>query len=214
MTRGDPIFELLLSPRAPPPMMVDSTFLDEMIGSVLRTASEQPATTTWNIVYDMGHEQKPKALVKTIEAPKDPVPTAATKAAVATEAAVTKEAPAVTEEVPAVTKEVPAVIKEASAATAEKVLDTVVSTLAEKERASGNFDPFAFSKRLVEHGNALLKEKNLPEDRRRLARRLTQTSPDHFHGPRLPLPVGCRKYRCLMPAYEQGAVSNACFEGC
>ena len=110
----------------------------------------------------------------------------------------------------------------------DQVFDSMVSGLAdhvasssadepEKEEAQEGvavpvWDPVEFSKRLVEHGKEVLNEPEGDELRRRLARRLTEVHPDMFHGPRNSprLPFGCYKNRCLMSAYEQGAVSPRC----
>jgi hypothetical protein len=161
--RRDPILDFAMSPS---PLIIDSSFLDQMLNSALRMASDQPMGTTWTIIYDLGEEQKPKELAlanNMVSLPQ--VPT-----------------------------------------TAENVLDSMVSSLAENTAA----DPFDFVKRLQEHGIALLQDSTISEERRRLARRLSEASPTSFSQPRLPLPFGCPKNRCLMNAYNQGATSDPC----
>ena len=159
----DPILDFIMSPS---PLMLDSSFMDQMLNSAIRMAADQPMGTTWTIVYDLGAEQKPRELEmanNVVSLPR--VPT-----------------------------------------TAENVLDSMVSTLAEKSAA----DPFEFVKRLQEHGNTLLLDSTISEERRRLARRLSEASPTSFSKPRLPLPFGCPKNRCLMAAYSEGATSDRC----
>lgn len=88
----------------------------------------------------------------------------------------------------------------------EQVLDSMVHTLMERtvER------PEVVAQQVVEHGNKLLQSEVLDEDRVRMARRLTEMNPEKFQGPRLPLPFGCPRNRCLMSALDQGAVSSPC----
>lgn len=103
---------------------------------------------------------------------------------------------------------------------AEKVLDSMVSTMVEQAQESASadeaetqpaFDPMDMFKRIAEHGHQILASDQVTEDRRRLARRLTQVSPEtHFTQRRLPLPFGCPINRCLMSAFEQGVVSPPC----
>ena len=121
----------------------------------------------------------------------------------------------------------------------EQVFDSMVSNLAENVASSSSdqfessssdvvdqrtedegegqlpvWDPVEFSKRLVEHGEHVMEQAQAEGDehRHRLARRLTEVHPAMFHGPHHgpPLPFGCHKNRCLMSAYEQGAVSPRC----
>jgi len=173
LARSDSVLEFALSPLAPPPLIVDSQFLDDMLNSVLRMAADQPMDTSWTVIYDSRDEHREP---KQLKLANDVISSAQV------------------------------------AATPENFLDSVVSSLADKQKeaTAETWDPVDFSKRLVEHGDALLKERDLPEQKRRLARRLSETTPDRFKGPRLPLPFSCPKSRCLMDAYEQGAVSNSC----
>lgn len=111
----------------------------------------------------------------------------------------------------------------------EQVFDSMVTSLAdhvasissdEAEEATEEkvntpvWDPVEFSKRLVEHGEHAMAQAQAEGDehRHRLARRLTEVHPSMFHGPQdgMHLPFGCRKNRCLMAAYDQGAVSPRC----
>jgi len=112
----------------------------------------------------------------------------------------------------------------------EEVFESMVSDLAEhvasssadeadeetreEEQETPVWDPLEFSKRLIEHGEHAMAQAQAEGDehRHRLARRLTEVHPGMFHGPRHgpPLPFGCRKNRCLMAAYEQGALSPRC----
>lgn len=110
----------------------------------------------------------------------------------------------------------------------EQVFDTMVSDLADHVASSSAdeadepieepeapvWDPVQFSKRLIEHGENAMAQAQAEGDehRHRLARRLTEVHPSMFHGPQhgMRLPFGCGKNRCLMAAYEQGAVSPRC----
>ena len=99
--------------------------------------------------------------------------------------------------------------------TPENIMDSMISSLAQvqQESTKETWDPVRFSKRLSEHGHAILSSQmDSTNERRSLARRLSETTPTHFSASRLPLPFGCPKNRCLMSAFEQGAVSNACNE--
>eukprot|EP00545_Synedropsis_sp_CCMP1620_P000407 CAMPEP_0119015212 /NCGR_PEP_ID=MMETSP1176-20130426/10617_1 /TAXON_ID=265551 /ORGANISM="Synedropsis recta cf, Strain CCMP1620" /LENGTH=555 /DNA_ID=CAMNT_0006968485 /DNA_START=29 /DNA_END=1696 /DNA_ORIENTATION=- len=88
----------------------------------------------------------------------------------------------------------------------EQVLDSMIHTLMERSAEK----PEVVAQHVVEHGNKLLQSEVLDEDRVRMARRLTEMSPDKFQGPRLPLPFGCQRNHCLMRAFEEGAVSPPC----
>lgn len=89
----------------------------------------------------------------------------------------------------------------------DEVLDAMVQNLV--QRTTEN--PEVVAKKIVEHANDILKTEQ-DEDRVRMARRLTQLSPESFSGPHLPLPFGCPRNRCLMSAFEQGVVSPSCSE--
>jgi len=87
----------------------------------------------------------------------------------------------------------------------EKVLDSMVQTLVEKT----NEEPEAVVDKIVQHGNDLLKTKH-DTDFLRMARRLSELDTGKIVKPRLPLPFGCSRNRCLMHAYEEDLVSSAC----
>jgi hypothetical protein len=66
--------------------------------------------------------------------------------------------------------------------------------------------------RLVEHGNNLLLQEDVATDKRRMARRLTEVSPEEINQHRrVFLPFGCpHRNRCLQDAYDHHAVSPDC----
>jgi len=108
----------------------------------------------------------------------------------------------------------------------EEVFDTMISSLAEhvsSESASADesdshdaelseqlpFDPVDFSEQLANHGKKLLATEQA-EPRRRLARRLTEVTPNMFRQTYGHLPFGCYKNRCLLNAYQHRSVSSGC----
>ena len=173
--RHDPSLDFIINPMVPGPIIMDTSFLDDMMNSALRMSLEQPMGTTWTIYYDAGagSEEKPAELSlpnHVISLPQ--VPT-----------------------------------------TPENVMDSMLSSLAQvqQESSSETWNPVLFSKRLSDHGHSILSSQmDSTNERRSLARRLSETTPTRFTTSRLPLPFGCPKNRCLMSAFEQGAVSNAC----
>jgi hypothetical protein len=66
--------------------------------------------------------------------------------------------------------------------------------------------------RLVKHGNNMLMQEGVTADKRRMARRLTEVSPQDLHEHRRAfLPFGCpQRNRCLQEVYDHHAVSPAC----
>jgi hypothetical protein len=66
------------------------------------------------------------------------------------------------------------------------------------------------AQQIVEHGKKFLSHPD--DDRRRLARRLTEVQPETLkhRSHKVRLPFGCRQNRCLMEAASQGLVSSPC----
>jgi hypothetical protein len=66
--------------------------------------------------------------------------------------------------------------------------------------------------RIVQHGNNLLQQEHVSEEKRRMARRLTEVSPEDMQQHRRAfLPFGCpRRNRCLQEAYDRRGVSPPC----
>ena len=89
----------------------------------------------------------------------------------------------------------------------EEVLVPMVQNLVQRTTE----DPETVTNKIIQHANDLLKTEQ-DDDRVRMARRLTQMAPEMVNVPRLPLPFGCPRNRCLMSAFEQGAVSPPCSE--
>ena len=83
-------------------------------------------------------------------------------------------------------------------------MDSMVSKLA----ASRPSEIPQLAQQLIQHGNLVL-ESNVSEDRRRLARRLTEVNAEEMHQ-QVHLPFGCPKNRCLRDAFSRGAVSGEC----
>jgi len=90
----------------------------------------------------------------------------------------------------------------------EKILDSMVQTLVDKSHE----ESAAVVERIVRHGNdLLLKTNHRDDDFVRMARRLTQTAESSGRrSVHTPLPFGCPRNRCLVNAFEQGAVSPVC----
>ena len=59
--RHDPSLDFIINPMVPGPIIMDTSFLDDMMNSALRMSLEQPMGTTWTIYYDAGagSEEKP-----------------------------------------------------------------------------------------------------------------------------------------------------------
>eukprot|EP00547_Thalassionema_nitzschioides_P000815 CAMPEP_0194200192 /NCGR_PEP_ID=MMETSP0156-20130528/902_1 /TAXON_ID=33649 /ORGANISM="Thalassionema nitzschioides, Strain L26-B" /LENGTH=529 /DNA_ID=CAMNT_0038925159 /DNA_START=44 /DNA_END=1633 /DNA_ORIENTATION=+ len=90
----------------------------------------------------------------------------------------------------------------------EEVLDSMVHTLMERVDEK----PEVIADQIVAHGNSILKTEQ-DEDIVRMARRLTQVDPKAVgHSHKMPLPFGCSQNRCLMRAFDQGALSLTCSE--
>lgn len=66
--------------------------------------------------------------------------------------------------------------------------------------------------RIVQHGTDILEQEDVTADKRRMARRLTEVSPQDMHEHRRAfLPFGCpQRNRCLQEVYDHRAVSFAC----
>jgi hypothetical protein len=87
----------------------------------------------------------------------------------------------------------------------EQVVDAFVSKMAQEQPE----EIPQLAQRLVEHGQQVLEQDDVTEERRHLARRLTQVNPDQiYHG--VHLPFGCPRNRCLIAASQEGRVSQSC----
>eukprot|EP00541_Cyclophora_tenuis_P000071 CAMPEP_0116579900 /NCGR_PEP_ID=MMETSP0397-20121206/22492_1 /TAXON_ID=216820 /ORGANISM="Cyclophora tenuis, Strain ECT3854" /LENGTH=405 /DNA_ID=CAMNT_0004109399 /DNA_START=1 /DNA_END=1220 /DNA_ORIENTATION=+ len=99
------------------------------------------------------------------------------------------------------------------------VFDTMFSAFSDRvsteqtKEDSVVMDPVGLSSRIAKYGKQVLESEHENEDRRRMARRLAEVTPEMFqHRPEHHhLPFGCPKNRCLMRAYDEGAVSPGCF---
>jgi hypothetical protein len=89
---------------------------------------------------------------------------------------------------------------------AEQVVDAFVSKMAQERPEEIPL----LAQQLVEHGHQVLEEEDASEERRHLARRLTEVKPDQMYHS-VHLPFGCSKNRCLIAASRDGRVSEPCF---
>lgn len=94
-----------------------------------------------------------------------------------------------------------------SASADEPVEDEAIEN--EPEAPPAAFDPVHFTQHLQQHGEKIL-QTEANEDKRRLARRLTEVQPEMFRQTHGHLPFGGHENRCLLDAKALGKVSPRC----
>jgi hypothetical protein len=88
---------------------------------------------------------------------------------------------------------------------AEEVVDAFVSKMAQEQPEEIPL----LAQQFVQHGHQVLEQDDLTEERRHLARRLTEVRLDQMHHS-VHLPFGCPRNRCLIAASQEGRVSETC----
>jgi hypothetical protein len=88
----------------------------------------------------------------------------------------------------------------------EQVVDAFVDMMAQEQPEELPL----LAQQLAEHGLQVLEQEDASEERRHLARRLTEVKTDQIMYYGVPLPFDCAKNRCLIAASQEGRVSEPC----
>uniref|UniRef100_A0A6T9YB54 Uncharacterized protein n=1 Tax=Asterionellopsis glacialis TaxID=33640 RepID=A0A6T9YB54_9STRA len=196
MTRmQDPMLDWIMQPSAPLPIL-DTTPLDQMLNDMMNSIISMPPPMLEFRPSEENHEEKPHQVVDDVF--HSMLTSLAEHVAESSASADEPEATETTsEEKGPVTKETARTSGDDSQAYSSLPPPPPV------------FDPIQFTKQLAGHGHQIL-EKEENEDKRRLARRLTEVEPDMFRQSYGHLPFGCHKNRCLINALEHGKTSPKC----
>lgn len=192
----DPMLDWIMEPSAPLPIM-DTTPIDQMLNDMMNSILSMPPPPPTMVLrpFEENHEEKPHQVVD------DMFHSMLTSLAEhVAESSASADEPMLTERTPEEKESVP---KQAASTSAD---DPQAPWPLPPPPA---FDPIQFTKQLADHGHQILqKEEN--EDKRRLARRLTEVEPHMFRQAYGHLPFGCHKNRCLVNALEHGKTSPKC----